>query len=89
MSAHHNLRLCSPLKAVFEKIRDTYQAYYKTYKTHAIATHHEGLGSHLDRDIVVTTETQTTTDTDVEDMQTFHPVETDHFEDQHIRIPQN
>ena len=40
MSAHCSLRLCSPLKTVFGKIGDTYQAYCNTYKTHAMATHH-------------------------------------------------
>ena len=67
MSAHHSLRLCSPLKTVFGKIGDTYQAYCNTYKTHAMATHHGGSGSPLDRDIDVTRETQTTADNDVED----------------------
>ena len=46
-----------------------------------MATHHGGSGSPLDRDIDMIRETQTTTDTDVEDTQDFHPVETDHFED--------
>ena len=42
MSAHHSLRSCSPLKAVFGKIGDTYQAYCHMYKTHTMATHHGG-----------------------------------------------
>ena len=46
-----------------------------------MATHHWGSGNPLDRDIDMTTETQTTTDTNVEDTQDFHPVETEHFED--------
>ena len=50
MSAHHNLRLHSSLKTVFNKIGDTYQAYCNTYKTHAMATHHRGTGQPLDRD---------------------------------------
>ena len=41
----------------------------------------EALENPLDRDIDMTRGTQTTTDTDVEDTQDFHPVETDHFED--------
>ena len=65
---------------VFGKIGDTYQTYCNTYKTHAMATHHGGSGNPLDRDIDVTRENQTTIDTDVEDTQDFHPVETDHFE---------
>ena len=87
MSAHHSLRLQSPLKTVFGKIGDTYQAYYTTYKTHTMATHHGGSGSPLDRDIDVTRETQTTADTNVEDTQDFHPVETDHFEDPEYNNP--
>ena len=81
MSACHSLRSCTPLKPVFGKIGDTYQAYCNTYKIHAMATHHGGPGIPLDRDIDVTRETQTTIDADVEDTQDFYPVETDHFED--------
>ena len=80
MPAHHSLRLHTPLKTVFGKIEDTYQAYCNTYKTHAVATHHGGSGNPLDRDIDMTRETQTTVDTDVEDSHDFHPVETDYFE---------
>ena len=50
MSAHHNLRSCSPPKAVHNWLQDTYQAYCNTYKTHAMATHHGGTGQPLDRD---------------------------------------
>ena len=50
MSACHNLRLCSPLKTVLNRLGDTYQAYCNTYKTHAMATHHRGSGQPLDRD---------------------------------------
>ena len=81
MSAHHSLRSHSPLKTVFGKIGDTYQAYCNTYKTHTMATHHGGLGQPLDRDINVTREADEATDTGIEDTQDFHPVETDHFED--------
>ena len=51
MSACHNLRPCSPLKTVFNKLGDTYQVYCNTYKTHTMATHHRGAGQPLDRDI--------------------------------------
>ena len=51
MSACHSLRSHSPLKKVFGKIGDTYQAYCHTYKTHAMATHHGGSGQASDRDI--------------------------------------
>ena len=81
MSAHHSLRLHSPLKTVFGKIGDTYQAYCSTYKTHAMATHHGGSGNPLDKDIDVTRGTHKTADTDIENAQDFNPVETDHFED--------
>ena len=67
-----------PLKTVFGKIGDTYQAYYKTFKTHAMATHHGGSGQPLDRDIDVTRGANKATDTDVEDTQDFHPVDMDH-----------
>ena len=50
MSAHHNLRLCSPLKTVLNKVGDCYQTYVNTYKTHTMATHHGGAGQPLDRD---------------------------------------
>ena len=79
MSAHHSLKSCSPLKRVFGKIGDTYQAYCNTYKTHAMATCHGGLGQPLNRDIYVTREAHEATYT--EDMQDFHPVETDCYED--------
>ena len=46
-----------------------------------MATCHGGSGNLLDRDIAMTRDDQTAIDTDVEVMQDFHPVETDHFED--------
>ena len=79
MSACHSLRSHLPLKTVFGKIGDTYQAYCNTYKTHTMATHQRGPGNPFNRD--VTRETQTNVDTNVENIQEFHPVETDHFED--------
>ena len=54
MSAHHNFRLCSPLKKALGRIGDTYQAYCNTYKTHAMATHNGGSGQPLDRDTDMT-----------------------------------
>ena len=54
-----------------------------------MATHHGCSGSPLDRDIDMTGESLTTADTDVEDTQTFHPVETDHFEDPEYNNPAN
>ena len=50
MSACHNLRLCSLLKTVLNKLGDSYQTYVNTYKTHAMATHHRGAGQPLDVD---------------------------------------
>ena len=49
MSAHHSINSCSPLKSVFRKIGDTYQAYCNTYKIHAMATCHGGIGCPLDK----------------------------------------
>ena len=46
-----------------------------------MATCHVGSGNPLDGDIDVTRETHETADTDIENTQDFHPVETDHFED--------
>ena len=46
-----------------------------------MATHHGGSGNPLDRDIDMTRDNQTAIDTNVEVMQNFHPIETDHFED--------
>ena len=70
MSAHCSLRFCSPLKTVFGKIKDTYQAYCHTYKTHAMATHHGSSGQPSDRDIT----THKSTDTEIEHVQEFHHV---------------
>ena len=81
MSACPNIRSHSPLKTVFGKLGDTYQAYCKTYKTHTMATHHGGSGKPLDRDIDVTREDHEITDTDIENTQDFHPVNTDNFKD--------
>ena len=66
---------------VFGKIGDTYQAFCNTYKTHAMATGHEGSGHPLDRDIDVTRETQKTTFTNIEDTQDFNTAEAVQFED--------
>ena len=52
-----------------------------------MATCHGGSGSPLDRDTDVTRETLTTADTNVEDTQAFHPIETDHFEDPEYNNP--
>ena len=89
MSACHSLRLHSPLKTVFGKLGDTYQAYCNTYKTHAMATHHGGLGQPLDGDTDVTRGPHKTADTDIEDTQDFHPVEIDHFGDLEHNNPTN
>ena len=56
MSAHHSTRMCLPLKTVLWKISDRYQAYFTTYKMHAMATHHGGTGCPLDRGIYLHTE---------------------------------
>ena len=46
-----------------------------------MATHHGDFGHPLDRDINGIREAHKTTDTDIENTQDFHPVETDNFED--------
>ena len=65
MSACQSLRSHSPLKTVFGKIGNTYQAYCHTYKTHAMATHHGGSGQPTDRDITA----HKTTDPEIEHTQ--------------------
>ena len=80
MSAHHNLRSCSPLKTVLGRLGDTYQAYFNAYNTHAMATHHGGSGQPLDRVTATPGEEQPVVNTDVELQQDFHPEDTDHFE---------
>ena len=73
MSACSNLRLCSPLKTVFNKLGDTYQVYCNTYKTHTMATCHGGAGQPLDRDI-----TPHGQDTDI--LNDYHHEDMDNFE---------
>ena len=83
MSAHHSLRSHSPLKTVFRKIGDTYQAHCHTYKTHAMAIHHGGSAQLLDRDITA----HKTTDTEVEHAQEFDHVNTNDFEESEPNNP--
>ena len=66
MSNGCSTRMCSPLKTMFRKIRDRYQAYCTTYKTHAMATHHRGTGHPLDRGIDIYTEDPEPADIDNE-----------------------
>ena len=56
MSANYNARPHSPLKTVLGKIRDWFQAYCTTYKTHAMATYHRGIGCPLNRSLDILTE---------------------------------
>ena len=44
MSAHWQLQTCSPIKKILNKIGDSCQTYINYYKTHAMATHHGGIG---------------------------------------------
>ena len=88
MSAHHRTRMHSPLKLVFRKIGDTYQAYCNTYKMHAMATHHGDTGCPLDRDIDLNRENPETADTEIESTHGFdaavalnEPEETGHPKD--------
>ena len=75
MSACHSLRSCSPLKTVFGKIGDTYQAYCHTYKTHAMATCHGGSGKTPGRDI----NAHKTIDAEIEHAQESHDINTNDF----------
>ena len=77
MSVCHSLRSCSPLKTVFGKIGDTYQAYCHTYKTHAMATHHGGSGQPLVRNITA----HDSMDTETEHAQEFHQVNPNDFKE--------
>ena len=75
MSACHTLRSHSLLKTVFNKLRDTYQAYCNAYKTHAMATHHGGTGQPLDRDA-----NPNGKDTNVDTQNNYHNEDTGNFE---------
>ena len=73
ISACCNLTSCSPLKTVFNKLGDTYQAYCNTYKTHTMATHHGSAGQPLDRDTTLHGQ-----DTDIPN--DYHHEDMDNFE---------
>ena len=62
-----------PLKTVFNKLWDTYQAYCNTYKTHSMATHHGGTGQPLDKGTA-----QHRQDADIPDI--YHHEDMDNFE---------
>ena len=87
MSACHTFRSCSPLKTVLGRLEDTYQAYCNTYKTHAMATCHQGSGQPLDRVTTMPREKQPVVDTNVELQQDFHPEDTDQFENLEYNNP--
>ena len=72
MSAHYSLRCHSPLKTVFGKIGDTYQAYCNTYETCTMATHNGCSGQHPDRDI----NAHETIDAEIEHTQECHHINT-------------
>ena len=44
MSAHRKFGNHSPIKKLLTKIGDSYQTYINYYKTHAMATHYDGIG---------------------------------------------
>ena len=75
MSACHNLRSHSPLETMLNWLGDTYQAYCYTYKTHTIATCHEGTGQPLDRDATLNGK-----DTDANILHNYHHEDMDNFE---------
>ena len=67
MSGHcskHSEPMSSPFKTVLGKIRDKYQTYCTTYRTHTMATCHRGPGCPLDRDINLHIEDSETTGLD-------------------------
>ena len=51
---------------MLRKIRDKYQAYCTTYKTHAMATHHRNTGQPFDRGMDLSAEDPEPTDIDNE-----------------------
>ena len=50
MSAHHNLRMHSPLKKLLNKLGDSYRTYINMYKTHMMKTHQGGTGQPSEMD---------------------------------------
>ena len=80
MSAHHNLRLCSPLKTLLGKLGDSYLVYCNTYKTHSMATHHIGSGQPSDKVTDTPRKDKPVVDTNVELQQVTHSMDADHFE---------
>ena len=50
MSAHCSFQTHSPLKNVLNKIKDSYQTYVNSYKTHTMATYHGGTGKASEKD---------------------------------------
>ena len=50
MSACCNLRMCSLLKKVLDKLGDSYQTYLNMYETHMMTTNHGGTGQPLEMD---------------------------------------
>ena len=87
MSAHCSIRSHSPLKSVFGKIGDTYQAYCNTYKMHAMATCHGGIGCPLYKDANLNREDIETPEMEIENTHGFdatvalnEPEETGHSE---------
>ena len=76
MSAPCNLRLCSPLKTVLNKLGDSIQTYINTYKTHAMATLYRGTGQPLDKNPTPQEQgTDILNDYHHEDMDSFKNVE--------------
>ena len=65
-----------PLKTVLNRLGDTHQAYCNTYKTHTMATHHEGSGQPLNRD-----DTPNGRDTNANILHDYHHEDRGDFED--------
>ena len=65
----------SPLKTVFNKLEDTYQAYCNTYKAHTMATCHGGTGQPLDSNAALHGK-----NTDAAILQDYHHEDMNNFE---------
>ena len=67
MTGHHNRSnnwVHSPLKTVLGKLRDKYQSFCATYKTHAMTTCHRGTG-HTGKDIELNSHVEDTGGIDI------------------------
>ena len=78
MSAHRSFQMCSPLKKILTKIVNSYQTYINTYKTHTMATHHEGTGQPSEKDPNLPEQDVNVPNEYQEDVDNFENVEHEH-----------